>query len=159
MKNLSVQESKIQGRGVYAASSFAQGEIVLEFLGKHMRKQDVPVNPSGINDRFIQIALDEYIAGSGDVDDYLNHSCDPSCKAEVNGGRCFLVALREIRAGEEITFDYATTMCNDDFTMKCRCGASNCRGVIREFRYLPQSVRERYIEARMVPSYVIRENL
>jgi hypothetical protein len=64
-----------------------------------------------------------------------------------------LVALRDIEAGEEVTWDYSTTMFEDDWEIECLCGAYNCRGRIREFRYLPDDIKRKYISFGIVPEY------
>lgn len=58
-----------------------------------------------------------------------NHSCDPNCVAYVIRGRVWIVALRDIANGEEITYDY-----NYDWVQwwdnPCRCGTEECPGFI-----------------------------
>jgi hypothetical protein len=46
---------------------------------------------------------------------------------ETNSMRAWWVAIRDIPAGEEITYDYAFVA---DVAEPCHCGASSCRGVI-----------------------------
>lgn len=67
---------------------------------------------------------------------YINHSCDPNTGIRDNdhGGFDF-VALREIAPSEEITWDYETSEYTSIAVPRCRCGAANCRKVIRGFRY------------------------
>jgi SET domain-containing protein len=74
-----------------------------------------------------------------DPGDVVNHSCDPNSKIVIYGSGLFqplvsclicLVAIRDIAAGEEITYDYEATMYDDPWTMKCNCGLPCCRGVI-----------------------------
>ena len=69
-----------------------------------------------------------------------------------------LVAIMDIHEGEEITWDYSTTMNEDDWEMDCVCGSKNCRGRIRDFKYLPENVQQKYINLRIVPKYIL-ENL
>lgn len=66
-----------------------------------------------------------------------------------------LFAIRDIGEGEEITWDYSTTMFDDDWELKCNCGSSKCRGVVREFKYLQESLRNEYIKVGIVPGYLI----
>lgn len=70
----------------------------------------------------------------------LNHSCQPNCgiKNLFN-----IVSMRVIKKGEELTWDYDMAE-NDNWRMKCKCGSKNCRGVIRGYRYLPDSFRKKY---------------
>ena len=68
-----------------------------------------------------------------------NHSCDPNVK--IDNGQ--FVAIKEIHAGEPITFDYETTEWEMDEPFSCGCGASTCRGQIRGYRFLSDSDRQR----------------
>jgi hypothetical protein len=58
---------------------------------------------------------------------FLNHSCDPNCEAEPEGGRVWIVAWRDIQAGEEITFNYGYDL-EDCWEHECHCGANGCVG-------------------------------
>jgi len=51
---------------------------------------------------------------SGGVDDFFNHSCDPNAGLQIDGQKVWLVAIKNITQGEEITWDYSTTMDEDD---------------------------------------------
>ena len=60
---------------------------------------------------------------------FLNHSCAPDCEAELENGRIWIVAKRDIKAGEELTFNYGYDL--DDYrNHPCRCGAPDCAGHI-----------------------------
>jgi len=74
-----------------------------------------------LNSRF---AIDGAIGGS--AAEFMNHSCDPNLRARVARGRIFLVSLRRIAAGEELTFDYQLT--GDCPQIACLCGSPTCRG-------------------------------
>src|SRR5271157_1781708 len=73
---------------------------------------------------------------------FVNHSCQPN--AGIRDDR-ELVALRPIGKGEEIFFDYSTTMEEQSFTMRCFCGAPGCRGIVADFSNLPREVQDRYL--------------
>jgi hypothetical protein len=55
----------------------------------------------------------------------------------------FLAAIRDIKKDEEITFDYSTISA-DDWKMGRRCGAPCCRGVVGNYRDLPESLKAKY---------------
>jgi len=60
---------------------------------------------------------------------FINHSCDPNCETEDHGGRVYVVAVRDIAAGEELTYEY--NLCDsDDAEADCYCGAATCRGTM-----------------------------
>jgi hypothetical protein len=67
------------------------------------------------------------IDGEG-VAAFINHSCDPNCEADEIKGRVWIIASRDIQAGEELTYDYNLYDGDLDDPSPCFCGASNCRG-------------------------------
>jgi SET domain-containing protein len=152
------------GQGVFAGKNFEKGEILLEFKGKIYSWPDGYDKPIGYtddydpdDDHFLQVGKDLYMGPSGDLDDYVNHSCDPSTGVYFRGKKLFLIAIRKIYQHEEITWDYSTNMYKDNWTLRCSCGASNCRGIIREFKYLPRAVRQKYLRLDIVFPFVIAE--
>jgi SET domain len=87
----------------------------------------------------------------------VNHSCEPNCGIRDEGHRIVLFALRDIPKDEEITFDYSTTQTGGFWSMLCRCGSSQCRGMIGDFKDLPTSTRTFYIQEGAVLSYLLAE--
>lgn len=63
------------------------------------------------------------------------------------------MAIKDIEKGEEITWDYSTTMDEDIWEMDCNCGSKKCRKRIRDFKYLPKEIKERYVKLGIVPDY------
>src|SRR5262249_32692782 len=57
---------------------------------------------------------------------FMNHSCDPNAWFVDDET---MTARRDIKAGEEVTYDYATSETRDSFYLECRCGSPLCRGV------------------------------
>jgi hypothetical protein len=74
---------------------------------------------------------------------FLNHSCSPNTRLE---GRS-LMAVRDIHAGDEVTFDYDTTEWDMASPFLCTCGAVTCRGMVRGYRHLTAEQRHRMIVA------------
>ena len=74
-------------------------------------------------------------------DNYLNHSCEPNIG--FIDGSLSMFALRDIAAGEELLWDYSTSMNEAGWRVQCSCGAATCRGVIESFRHLAPTVRQR----------------
>jgi SET domain-containing protein len=60
---------------------------------------------------------------------FINHSCDPNCETEDEDGRVYVVAIRDIAAGEELTYEY-NLHDSDDTEGDCYCGAAKCRGTM-----------------------------
>ncbi len=133
---IEIRESPHHGRGVFALQPIPAGTVVLEFHGPRLKAHEV------IPDSYhLQIGEFEYLGASREADDYVNHSCDPNCGV---GKGLTLFALRDISAGEELTWDYSTAIDEDDFPgFPCQCGARCCRGMVRSFRDLPDDERRR----------------
>jgi uncharacterized protein len=139
------------GIGLFAGRAFQANEAILRFSGREisladtLAKGDSEANALQIDDeRYIDIGPPGVLA---------NHSCDPNAGI-VNDW--VLIALRPIAPDEEICYDYSTTMWEGQWTMECRCGTSQCRGVVRDFPTLPQPIREQYIRQRIVQSFIVR---
>jgi hypothetical protein len=136
------------GRGVFATAPIAAGMLLIRYTGPRLRyEQTTPQTLA------LQIGPDLYLGESGGADDFVNHSCDPNAGMIIDGLDVRLISLREIAAEEQITFDYSTTMDEDDFEFDCRCGSAACRGRIRDFKHLPEAVKRKYAALCVVPSY------
>lgn len=67
-----------------------------------------------------------------------------------------MIALRDIAAGEELTYDYSTHQEHPEGEMICLCGAASCRGVVRSFSTLPSALRRRYLDLGVVAAFIAR---
>jgi len=135
--------------GLFAARDFAPREQIVRFKGRiitlaeALAKGDHQGNP-------LQIGQEIYL----DIEApavFANHSCDPNAGI-INDRQ--LVALRPITRGQEIRYDYSTTMWEGMWTMRCKCGASACRGTIRDFPELPEDVQEYYLREGIVQKFI-----
>ena len=127
-----VRESKIHGRGLFATADIAKDEVVA-VKGGHIisRKQLRGKVTPRLGPVEIQIGEDLFIAPVTEDERegsmlYSNHSCDANIGMR---GEITFVAMRDIRAREELTHDWATTD-HDDYSVKCNCGARSCRGTL-----------------------------
>ena len=127
-----VRESKIHGRGLFAKADIAQDEVVLVKGGHIVDRETLrrEITPT-LGPVEIQIDDNLFIAPVNAVERelsmlYSNHSCDPNLGLR---GEITFVAMREIRAGEELTHDWAMTD-DDDYSVECNCGANSCRKVL-----------------------------
>jgi SET domain-containing protein len=144
-----IVKSGIHGRGVFTTAPVAKGSLLLTYGGPQLRFLETTPQTLAV-----QIDLDLYLGASGGMDDYVNHSCDPNAGLVISSrDDVRLIAIRDIAAGEEIFFDYSTTMNEDDFEMPCHCGRPGCRGIIRDFKHLPVELKRRYIALGIVPMY------
>ena len=140
------------GRGLLAGRDIPAGALILGLRGPRFEFDD-PIHRRAEGANLLQTGQRTYIL----LDPpgvFANHSCDPN--AGIRGNRR-LVALREIREGEEIRFDYSTTMDEEMWTMPCRCGAATCRGTVADFKTLPLEIRRRYLALGIVQGFIARK--
>ena len=153
MEDLFVRDTGKYGKGVFLGKGSRRGGILLRFTGPILDFDEIQAE-SYEDKMAIQVGERKYIGSSGEVDDFVNHSCDPNSGLQLIDGGLFLVAIRNIDGGEEITFDYSTSM-NENYTeMDCYCGSASCRGRIRDFKFLPHELKEKYIQLEIVPEYI-----
>jgi hypothetical protein len=123
--------SPIHGLGGFAATAIGRGTRVVEYVGQRISKSESLRRCEG-NNEFI-FALNDEQDLDGDVAwnpaRFLNHSCAPNCEAELQDGRIWIVATRDILAGEEVTFNYGYDLV-DYREYPCRCGVPGCVGYI-----------------------------
>lgn len=165
-----VKDSKVGGKGVFATEKIHKGEFIHALVGEFITEEQFlgRFNSGGetYDDPF-QIQDGEKI-GDGereeerryiDLDELsrtFNHSCNP------NGGihhLSDLFALRDINPGDEITYDYSTTVgpSEKEFSMTCKCGEKNCRHTITNVTTISQDELKRYKRLNAFPDYVKRQ--
>jgi len=154
MQTLEIRKSKIQGSGVFALASIEKDARVFRFSEKTITIRHRPGCHCAVCKRCIQVGKNAWLYPKrGSFGWNLNHSCSPSCG--IRGS--YIVALRGIRKGEEITIDYSATNDDTSWRMNCSCGSRNCRGTIRSVQYLTDRLFRRY--AGYMPRYLRKKYL
>lgn len=120
-----IKKSKIEGKGLFAARDFKEGEIVVRWDISHRLTPEELKKLPETEKRYVVFFKGKYILMQSPAK-YVNHSCD----ANTRVGIFCDIAKRDIKEGEEITADYSETMDIGEF-MKCLCKSKNCRGIIR----------------------------
>lgn len=140
-----VKESRIHGRGLFAAENISQGEIVCVKGGYIFNRHTLQEVEKSLGPAEIQITEDLFIGPLSEPERqgsmiFSNHSCEPNIGVQ---GQIVFVAMRDIQAGEELTHDWATT---DDgpYEMECRCGAATCRQMITGHDWRRKDLQEKY---------------
>jgi SET domain-containing protein len=133
--SLEARDAGAKGRGVFATAPIRAGELITPFTGWLLKTAELT------DDLFaLQVGGDLWLCSHGDqLDDCINHSCEPNTGFIT--GETVLYALRDITAGEEITFDYSTSISEAGWTLECACGARRCRKVVRPWGQMPESYR------------------
>lgn len=138
------------GQGLYAKKNIKMGENILKFTGAIIDFNKAVLKAPGYEGDPLQISKSIYV-NLQPPGRFVNHSCEPNAgiKNDIE-----LVALRNIKVGEEIYFDYSTTMDEDYWVMQCGCGSTNCRKVIKDFKYLPSHIKRKYLELNIVQKFI-----
>ena len=129
---LTVAKSAIHGRGCFATTSFKRRRKIAEYTGEKITNAEAErrghrrvLRISGLDNRW---SIDGSRGGNGTH--YINHSCRPNSFMQTIRGHLLVLALRDIKAGEEITIDYEYTLHSD--RKRCTCNVPGCRGTINK---------------------------
>lgn len=130
-------------KGVFAIAPIAKDEIVAVWGGEVLTRAQVDQLPREYRRLVSQVEEDFFLGGFGDKDpaDCINHSCDPNVGMQ---GQIVLVAMRDIRPGEQVCIDYAMTDGSDFDEFECFCGSPRCRQFIRGTDWRNPELWERY---------------
>jgi SET domain-containing protein len=137
--------SAIEGRGLIAVAPMAAGELVAIKGGHIVTTAALASLPERLRNSEIQIADGFHLAALDETEYeavmlFLNHSCEPNVGF---AGNIVLVAMRDIRPGEELTTDYALFDDHGEI-MQCQCGTSSCRGTVSGRDWQRPELQRRY---------------
>jgi uncharacterized protein len=126
-----VGPSRIAGQGLFAEQDIRQGTKILRYIGEKITQEESDRRLAAGN--VYIFGLDERYALDGSTRKntarYINHSCDPNCHTEQFGNTIWFVAIKNVRAGEELTYNYGYD--DEDYANNpCHCGAQYCCGYI-----------------------------
>ena len=128
-----VGHSRIAGQGLFAAQDIPKGTDIIQYTGEKIPKAESKRRLAAGNAYIFELNDRWDIDGSAldNLARYINHSCDPNCVVEKTTRTLWIVALRAIKAGEELTYNYGY----DAKRYTCTCGAPNCCGYILDEEY------------------------
>ncbi len=145
---ITTRHSSIHGNGMFAVQELAKGERLIEYKGMRRTHEDVDAGESGDVDSghtFLFTLNDEWVIDAnfkGNDARWINHSCAPNCEAVLDENeddpqqsRVFIDAIRAIKPGEELTYDYGITLAERHTPRlkkiwACRCSAQACTGTM-----------------------------
>ena len=143
-EKIEFRDSGIHGMGGFARCEIKRGAKIIEYVGEKITKAEAALRIEADN-RFI-FTLDDETDVDGDVEwnpaRYLNHSCEPNAVAEIIRGRIWVRALRKIRPGEEITYNYSYGF-DEHEDHPCLCGSEQCVGYMVAEEFFPKVRRMR----------------
>jgi SET domain-containing protein len=130
-----IGRSGVHGRGLFATRDLPKGTCVMEYLGERIpkkegnRRTDAQWKQGRVYTFELSTRVDLDGSIRSNVARLANFSCDPNCESVNEQSRhIWIKALRDIRAGEEITYDYCFPLMEPPPV--CKCGAAACRGYI-----------------------------
>lgn len=127
------------GWAVFAKENIRRGEVVAVFDGAIYDDHFDGWTDDLLN-HTVQIGKAKWRDSKG-LARWMNHSCEPNCGIK---GLYRVVAMRDVAAGEQLTWDYEMTEKSSWWRMQCKCGSPGCRRVIGNYLRMPRSVREKY---------------
>ena len=129
------KKSGINNLGLFAKSDINKGEKVIEYIGRKFTHKQVEENDRFDNSKAIYLfTLNERYVLDGDTKTntakYINHSCDPNCEVDIIKGKIWIIAIKDIKKGDELSYDYGFGYDADFRQFPCKCGSKNCCGYI-----------------------------
>jgi SET domain-containing protein len=165
-KRIQVRRSGVHGKGVFALQDLAEGETLIEYVGEVISWDEAqdrhPHDPKDPNHTFYFHVNEDRVIDAlfgGNSSRWINHSCNPNCEADEDNDRIFIKAIRNIKAGEELNYDYGLII-DEPYTKKlkaeypCWCGAKNCRGTLlspKERKDTPKTPKQKKVKAKDKP--------
>ena len=147
---LEERKRKDGSSGVFSKGLIPAESPIIEFSGTIFNEKNIP------NDDVIQIGPNSFIGSSPNLDEKINHSCNPNCMLHIAGNRVILYSIYVIAPNNELTIDYSLSSNDslDSWKMNCKCGFSECRKIISGYQYLDETLKESYKKRRMVPIFL-----
>lgn len=148
MRRIQTRRSPVHGNGVFALVDIPKGTRIIEYKGEIISDEEAdrrhPTNPDDPFHTFFfslsdgKFCIDANVGGNAAR--WINHSCGPNCASEEvedrsGRSRVYICARRNIKAGEELNYDYRLGMAGritkkDRKNYECRCGSKKCRGTM-----------------------------
>ncbi len=109
------------GLGLFATRPFKKGERIIEYVGRTISNAEAYTSRSKY---LFEVNKRKTIDGAAraNIARYINHSCRPNCDPEIEHGRIFIDAIRSIKAGEELSYNYGKEYVDEHIKpFGCRC--------------------------------------
>jgi SET domain-containing protein len=148
---LIIRQSRIHSFGCYTTCPIREGSKIIEYIGECLTTDQA----DDLYDDFPNTYLFGLDGGKKIIDGYgvaafINHSCEPNCETDQIRGKMWVIALRDVAAGEELTYDYNLYDGEDD--APCLCGAKRCRGSLYSRSHLRKIAKKRAKSATAAPA-------
>ncbi|MBX3263393.1 MAG: SET domain-containing protein-lysine N-methyltransferase, partial [Labilithrix sp.] len=137
-----LRRSPVHGTGLFATRAIRKGASIIEYLGERISHEEADrrhAHKAADDNHTFLFTVDSKTVidggSGGNAARFINHSCEPNCEVIIDDGRLLIEALRAIRPGEELVYDYRITRDSNDppdveRIFACRCGTPSCRGTM-----------------------------
>ncbi len=138
MKLYKIKKSQIDKNGLYASRDIKKGTKIIEYKGKIITAEQTENDPKFDNGKAIYLFnLNKKYDLDGDFKfntaRLINHSCEPNCEVYGTGLKVWVYAIKNIRKGDELSYDYGFSFDEDYKQFPCKCGSKKCIGyIVRE---------------------------
>lgn len=161
ISELLIKDTENNGKGAFAKKVYAKGDHILFFKGYVVSEKELmaTVDKGGYcSDDELQIDEDLHmITREDDESFFINHSCCPNSGVRSKSELC---AINDIKEGEEITFDYSTTVGKSVewfMNQECKCGSLDCRKEIGNVSTVPITQLEKYRDAGVLQDFIRKQ--
>jgi len=158
-----IKSSKLEGLGCFAKENIRKGEIICLIKCEKINFQELKKRYANGKEKIcnpLQMSEKEYLDLKKPYV-YINHSCNPNAGIRKEGE---LFALKEIKKGQEITYDYSTTEWTyekfgkyREWAMECNCRTIKCRGTLGQFPTLSPKLKKQYYKAGALQNFILRK--
>ncbi len=138
MKLYKIKKSKIDKKGLYASCNIKKGTKIIEYKGKIISVKKSKTDPKFDNEKAIYLFnINKRFDLDGDFKfntaRLINHSCDPNCEVFGEGLKVWVYAMKDIRKGDELSYDYGFSYDENFKQFPCNCRSKKCVGyIVRE---------------------------
>ena len=138
LPRLIIRSSDIHAAGCFTLENIPKSARVLEYTGERITKAEGDVRYEGRPFTYLfGVGDGEVVIDGHGMAMFVNHSCDPNCETDEEDDRVYIAAIRDIAAGEELTYDYY--LYDGDDEAPCYCGSKGCRGSM----YSPEELKKK----------------
>ena len=130
-----IKKSNIDNKGLVAAKDIKKGIKIIVYKGKLISKKESEENPKFDNSKRIYLfEINKRYDLDGDFNfnkaRLINHSCNPNCEVVGTGLKLWIETIKDIKKGEELSYDYGFSFDEDFKDYPCKCNSKNCCGFI-----------------------------
>ena len=158
-----VKKSKIHGTGVFSLKNISKNTKIIQYIGEKVLRSEGNKRSERRLKKYLNSEKDGSVYifelnSKYDIDGsplynkarYINHSCNPNCEVDIKNGEIWISAIKNIKKGQELTYDYGFEFDEEDFMdHKCKCGSKNCIGFVissddwgKYKKYLKKQIRK-----------------